>query len=920
VRVPFRLRHRPTPAPAAGLWLASADPRHLAGLCARLSGAWPEVYALADGLLIVTDEPPAAGLPRTVRLRRLAGHLYLPADADLVPALHPAEAVDLTGGRGLVFLPGRVLAFDPSRPLAVAEVVAPSAVRRGTWERFPPRPERADRLVAIRYEGPTRPEAILEQGRPGAGGVGGGVAGADEGSPGGESGASSLSPGHPEEEVRPASAPPLRRAAAGATLGFGKFLTWLGRTLRQQRLAKAGAEMMRRAVERVPRLTEKILGRQQASLRELLRRLQSGDIEGALPFAPAFHDGNGRPHVDDRSKLQRRDPRYSLSALLGGGPGTVWLGGGDVWADLAAEYRKIARAAADRGDYRRAAYIYGVLLRDLRTAADTLAAGGLHHDAAVLYRDRLNDPRAAAPAFERAGDFDEAVRLYRRTEQFERAGDLLRRLGDEDGAVEMYVAAADRLAKLSAHLAAGDLMRTRAGRIDLALAYYEVGWDAPPPMAVPCGLRLLDHYLGVGAGPELGQLLDEAAAKLGPPGKPADAGRFYAAVARAAGHVVSEEFGAELRDRARLALAAHLRFPASRSAPAVSDLFGGDGAWPAPVVRDASYAARQAPKPAKVVEVPRTDPLVRLVNGTVTAAVVARGSYDVVVGTASGEVAVWRAESGQVERVTIQGGAVDALATDAKGRVVVTLHRDGDDGRLRSYTVDQNHRFWYVAERDVPGTEDDPIHLLSVIRAYYGEYFVDVAGGADNGCEFRGVRLLPTTFAPFDKQLSDHDRLYLFGSIAVSPGSDAGRSVSVDLPWRPAVPEGSPLGAPPTDWLNPGRNAVEIVGLTAEGDLYWSWLGDKDGRGACETACRPVERHKGFRAAALAGSRKVVGLTADNGVVWLKVVGEAFETWVPAQWLPVPARAVAAFARPPHSDVVIVFEDGTATRVVIPTA
>src|SRR5205814_944312 len=81
--------------------------------------------------------------------------------------------------------------------------------------------------------------------------------------------------------------------------------------------------------------------------------------------------------VDAGSDLGRRDPQYSLAALLGdGGPASVWLGGGDVWAELAAEYRRIARDAAARGDHRRAAYIYGVLLRDLRLAADTLAAGG----------------------------------------------------------------------------------------------------------------------------------------------------------------------------------------------------------------------------------------------------------------------------------------------------------------------------------------------------------------------------------------------------------------------------------------------------------------------------------------------------------------------------------------------------------------
>src|SRR5205085_6120002 len=109
------------------------------------------------------------------------------------------------------------------------------------------------------------------------------------------------------------------------------------------------------------------------------------------------------------------------------------------------------------------------------------AAGGLHHDAAVLYRDRLGNLAAAAVEFEQAGEADEALRLYRQTEQFDRAGDLLRRLGDEDGAVEMYVAAADRLARSQSWLAAGGPVRHRARRADLVLAHYRAGWDPPAP-------------------------------------------------------------------------------------------------------------------------------------------------------------------------------------------------------------------------------------------------------------------------------------------------------------------------------------------------------------------------------------------------------------------------------------------------------
>src|SRR5205823_483807 len=94
--------------------LAGDDPAGVLAACGRLAD--PLVFPVAGGFLLVADAVPP-GVPHAVRLRRLSENFYLPADADLVPALRPPEAVDLTAGRGLVVLPNRdPLAFDPARP------------------------------------------------------------------------------------------------------------------------------------------------------------------------------------------------------------------------------------------------------------------------------------------------------------------------------------------------------------------------------------------------------------------------------------------------------------------------------------------------------------------------------------------------------------------------------------------------------------------------------------------------------------------------------------------------------------------------------------------------------------------------------------------------------------------------------------
>src|SRR4051794_37487405 len=122
MKVPYRLRRRAEPAPAAALLL----PAHRADELARLVVAleldiFPSVYAVADGFLVRLPRPVERAVPGVVRLRSLADNLSLPADADLAPGLLDDEAADLVRRRGLVFLPGdRVLEFTPQRPLSPA--------------------------------------------------------------------------------------------------------------------------------------------------------------------------------------------------------------------------------------------------------------------------------------------------------------------------------------------------------------------------------------------------------------------------------------------------------------------------------------------------------------------------------------------------------------------------------------------------------------------------------------------------------------------------------------------------------------------------------------------------------------------------------------------------------------------------------
>src|SRR5262249_50740080 len=151
-------------------------------------------------------------------------------------------------------------------------------------------------------------------------------------------------------------------------------------------------------------------------LKKLIREFREGDKERALRRAVPIISPRDRlnPLIPGRAKrLPRRSGVYSLSELLrrpGRGEAIpVGMARDRVIRELMEEYRKAAERAIREGDFRRAAYIYGVLLQDDRLAAGALGRGGLHHDAAVIYESKLNDRAAAAQSFEAAGEFDRAL-------------------------------------------------------------------------------------------------------------------------------------------------------------------------------------------------------------------------------------------------------------------------------------------------------------------------------------------------------------------------------------------------------------------------------------------------------------------------------------------------------------------------------
>ncbi|HUR55592.1 MAG TPA: hypothetical protein VMZ71_15760, partial [Gemmataceae bacterium] len=892
--VPLRLARRESAADADAVLLCAQEYDAIAAACAQIGGAkLPEVFAVRGGFLLVPRDAMAKTPPGAVRLRRLTGDLFVPVDAELLPALLPEESTAMTSDRGLVVLPGgEILAFDPDTPLTTDEWLTPGRVRAGEWRPFPKLPPRPDHLTTIERPAPPAEVLII---------LSGGQPDAANRLPG--PGASGSVP----DDARPPSGAAVDRVREGMRLGTGRFLAWLGRQLRSERLARAGGDMARRALERLPRLSERVLGEQEAALREVLRQLQSGDVERGLRHAPiAVADPNApRGAFGTNANLGSRDPWYSLRSLLGAGAGggMAWLGGGDVWAELAREYRRLAAEAQAAGDFRRAAYLHGVLLRDLRSAANALMAGGFFRDAGVLFRDRLKDEAAAANAFEQAGDYDEALRLYDKLGFFENAGRLLRQLGDDDRADDYFVRAAEVHATHGRWLTAAELIRASVGDLEKSQSYYRRGWDAEGTEAVACGMRLFDEFLAAGEFDPLIELWGEGEERFAPP-RMTDAGRFINHTITAA--KLPENLRADLTDRARMLFASHMRSPSgARAADVGAELFG-RGAWSAPVVRDAAFATRVVPRKSPA-NAPALEPSIKLVAGPVTAVAVAREAGDVFV-AGSGDFVRWCVGGGRVVRVgPFHSQEVVGIATDPTGEAMYSLHRDGDHVTLRCSRHNPTE-YEYRSQHSFGGSSEWALHPPSKRD---GEFRVWVTALGRrfryDGWHMRENSLTTIVEDPQRTHLllgPDPDDFWDWADTTVRYHPITPEDCQFVVPWQPRVPSGSSLLAKPIDWVTPLTGVLEVAGLDAVGNVYWS---EFDGRDPMNPKSRTaIASHPdSYRAVCIVASGLIAAVTAKNEIHWLRVtIGNVCVRWSNPRLLPFPSRAVALLSRPQSNEVI----------------
>jgi hypothetical protein len=910
MRVAFRLRRLAEAAPATAFLVPGHRAEDLLRVCVRLGhDPLPAVYPVADGFLVELPRPTAAAVPGVVRLRSLAPHLLLPVDADLVPALLPDEAAGLTSRRGLVFLPGgRVLEFLPDQPLPASALVNAARPERHPWQPLPEPPPLAERITEFTLDQPDAPPDVLLE----AGGEGIGT-----------------------EAPRPPASGLPARVAGQVAYGLGRGMAWLGRALHLGWLARAGARSMAAALSMVPRLSEAILGRQEAALRDLLRDFRDGNVERALRRALPVGDDTYRGGVPGAgARLPTHNLAYSLQNILGGGsgPAGIWFSREDVLRELQKEYRKQAELATRRGDYRRAAFIYAKLVGDYRLAAAVLAQGGLHHDAAVLYLAKVGDAPAAAREFEAAGEIDRALQIYRSRNEHELAGDLLRRSGEEELAVAEYQVAADWLvASGRGAYAAGELLLHRAQRPDLARRYYEAGWSERPAISpVPCAVRLAQLYTQAGEVDQVLRLTTEAEEFLRPAGHDGPAADFFNELARLADRPVLAKVRDDLRDRALVAIAAKLRQRAA-SGPApgglVSVMLGQPGTWAAAVVSDAQFAVRCSGQPPSAPA--RSRPVVSRTTVPGHVAIVravgwAPLSADIFLGFESGEVFCFRPASGAVFALPVTGMPITSLAVSDDGNALVALRQVAPTfWHLASFSRTTTG-FRAVESRGVQ-TEGTP--WLCPTLARNSDWVTGLWDG-EQLTFLSGPRLLPThrqlemtnAYEPSTGLLLPSFAAKVRLTVLMFPPhavwhfhrwSAYRQPIKKRLGWCPSLRAERALFSPPLSWLRKGQDGLELAGIGGDGNLYWSNL-EFENDELSQVATSSSLSAERYRAAAVVRAGLVAGVATDavhflrRGPQYLHLAATT-EVSLP--------QAVACFPYYRGNELIVVCGDGTVARV-----
>ena len=209
------------------------------------------------------------------------------------------------------------------------------------------------------------------------------------------------------------------------------------------------------------------------------------DPDEALKYAiPLDNAYQPRGTAAPSESLQERSTDFNLSNIGGGRGADTWAADARYF-ELRGKYVQAAKAQIEKGEFRKAAYIYAQLLGDFHAAANVLKQGGFYREAAALYKDHLKNNRQAARCLEEGGLLFEAVEIYEDLGKHEKVGDLYTQLEQQEKAALNYYKSVSSYLIFKDHLNAARIFSDKLADTPKAQKVLLDGWKGHR-QAEPC--------------------------------------------------------------------------------------------------------------------------------------------------------------------------------------------------------------------------------------------------------------------------------------------------------------------------------------------------------------------------------------------------------------------------------------------------
>ncbi len=432
----------------------------------------------ASGLFVVWLAESADHPGRGLRFGRLGQHLFLPVDAVVQPPISSEEADRLFGRwKFVVWHPALgPLGFDREDAVPLVDLLAlPRSRPSATWNDAQAGPAPLPPMRGIQFVLPVQRDDLF------------GDAPREIGHEPALPDASNLAPrqGEPREG---AAGEMMRRAKLATLRALGGLMRGIQQTGSQRTWVNDFEDWLGQRFERVRGELDDLRHRAIDRLLQELKENPDLGLRHAIPLGSLPGDAP-RGIAPPGSQLGLRNPDFNLGGLFAGRPADGWALDAMRQQHLRQLYHELANRELQLGRFRRAAYIFAELLRDLHSAANALVQGRFYREAAALYLDHLQNPVLAARTLEKGGHLEEALPIYESRQDWRPVARIHRALGNEESARSALRREVDRLLGLEDRIGAATTLELELNAPREAAEILAAGW--PDSAAAASCLREL---------------------------------------------------------------------------------------------------------------------------------------------------------------------------------------------------------------------------------------------------------------------------------------------------------------------------------------------------------------------------------------------------------------------------------------------